>query len=253
MIRAVKYGAATGCKLPLALRWRIKKESPLLSGVSPSRLTEEISKIVHSSSPALIVRQLEAAGLYRYLQPNASTLMKENVSFREAYLSGFEAIVRTPDEEKPGWAMAALVRPYLETIADWNLEDPQEYYKTLFVAARRFVLPMNPPRVELDHAVRLIFAEHGLTVKHFRFPIRLAARPRDEEEGEGASGRSAAEGREASRRAPANETPATTAPTGEPPKKRRRRRKRKPAGGAETVKAPAGTPGSGQGAAGPEA
>jgi poly(A) polymerase len=28
---------------------------------------------------------------------------------------------------------------------------------------------MNPPRVELDHAVRLIFSEHGQNVKKIRY------------------------------------------------------------------------------------
>ncbi|MDR3191827.1 MAG: polynucleotide adenylyltransferase PcnB, partial [Treponema sp.] len=174
MIRAVKYGAATGFKLPLTLWWRIKKESSLLAGVSPSRLTEEISKIIHSSQAARIVARLEAMGLYRYLQPNASALMKEKPGFREAYLKGFEAFAAgAEDQEKSGRVMSALIRPYLEDMADWGTEDPQEYYKTIFVAARRFVLPMNPPRVELDRAVRLIFAEHGITVKRSRFPVRL--------------------------------------------------------------------------------
>jgi poly(A) polymerase len=242
MIRAVKYGAAAGFKLPLTLRWRIKKESPLLAEVSPSRLTEEICKIIHSAQAAQIVRQLEAAGLYRYLQPNASVLMKEKSAFREAYLGGFEALAGGADQEKPGQAMTALIRPYLEDMADWNTEDPQEYYKILFVAARRFVLPMNPPRVELDHAVRLIFAEHGIMVKRSRFPVRL----RDAEAGgEEPSDPGPAEGPETApvRKGPARhragrrasvapgEKPAAPAePGADPasgPKKRRHRRRRK--------------------------
>jgi poly(A) polymerase len=213
MIRAVKYGAAAGFKLPLTLRWRIKKDSPLLTGISPSRLTEEIGKIIHSSSAAPIVRQLEAMGLYRYLQPNASAMMKETPGFREAYLQGFEALASGADPEKTG--MTALIRPYLESVAVWDTEDPQEYYKTLFAAARRFVLPMNPPRVELDHAVRFIFAEHGLTVKRSRFPVRL----RDtEDEGPGPKPRAKPEAAE-DRIAEAAPAPG--------PKKRRRRRRRK--------------------------
>jgi poly(A) polymerase len=217
MIRAVKYGAATGFKLPLTLGWRIKKESPLLAEVSPSRLTEEIGKIVHSAQAARIVRQLESAGLYRYLQPNASALMKEKPAFREAYFAGFEALASGEDQEKPGRLMSALIRPYLEGIADWNTEDPQEYYKTLFMAARRFVLPMNPPRVELDHAVRLIFAEHGVTVKRARFPVRL----RDMGEGVEAGGAFAAPGRESAAEEEAGAGP------GPGPKKHRRRKRRK--------------------------
>jgi poly(A) polymerase len=122
--------------------------------------------------------------------------MKEKAEFQGAYLGGLEDLARASAEEKPGWLMSALIRSYLETIADWKTEDPQEYYKTLFIAARRFVLPMNPPRVELDYAVRLIFTEHGLTVKRSRLPTRSQA-----QDGEGEA----------------------------VPKKRRSRRRRKPA------------------------
>jgi poly(A) polymerase len=254
MIRAVKYGATTGFKLPLTLRWRIKKESPLLAGVSPSRLTEEMNKIVHSPQAERIVRQLEAMGLYRYLQPNASALMKEKPGFRDACLKAFEAAAAGAEPETPGRLMSALIRPYLEDMADWNTEDPQEYYKTLFVAARRFVLPMNPPRVELDQAVRLIFAEHGITVKRARFPVRLRE-GEDEEDASGAkspgSPKTAVPGRgspakhrgnrDAAGEALAAEAGVDPAPR---PKKRRRRRRKSPGSGEAAVPAadsPAGS------------
>ncbi|MDR2028904.1 MAG: polynucleotide adenylyltransferase PcnB, partial [Treponema sp.] len=48
MIRVVKYATLVGFKLPLRVRWKIKKQAPLLTPVSPSRLTEEIIKIIHS-------------------------------------------------------------------------------------------------------------------------------------------------------------------------------------------------------------
>jgi poly(A) polymerase len=261
MIRAVKYGAAVDFKLPLTLRWRIKKESPLLAGVSPSRLTEEIGKIIHSSQAARIVTRLEAMGLYRYLQPNASALMKEKPGFREAYLKGFEAPAAGTEPEKPGRLMSALIRPYLEDIAGWDTEDPQEYYKTLFVAARRFVLPMNPPRVELDQAVRLIFAEHGITVKRAHFPVRLregedeggAPGPKAPGSPKTLSGRGSPVKRRGNRDA-AGEGTAFAAEAGaglaSGPKKHRRRKRKSPESGEAAIPA-AGSPiGSSDGSSG---
>jgi poly(A) polymerase len=167
MIRAVKYAATTGFKLPLTLRWTIKKQAPLLAPVSPSRLTEEIFKIIHSSCAAQITESLEFFGLYEYLQPNASRLMKENPGFRSRYLKGLGDL-NQGGEAKPGETLAALIRDFLEDYTDWDA-GVTENYKNAFMAARQFVLPMNPPRMELDHAARLIFAEHGLTVKKMRF------------------------------------------------------------------------------------
>ena len=48
MLRAVKYAASTGFKLPVPLKRKICKSAHLLSPVSPSRLTEELLKIIIS-------------------------------------------------------------------------------------------------------------------------------------------------------------------------------------------------------------
>jgi poly(A) polymerase len=169
MIRAVKYAAATGCKLPLLLRWKIREQSALLKSVSPSRLTEEILKIIYSSGVARIVESLTEFGLYGYLQPEASALMREKGDFRLRYIKTMTELGRRVEEGlRPGESLAALVRDYLEDCIQWDA-DVTDTYKTAFMAARRFVLPMNPPRVELDQGVRLIFGEHGIAVKRAHF------------------------------------------------------------------------------------
>ncbi|MDR3166756.1 MAG: polynucleotide adenylyltransferase PcnB [Treponema sp.] len=172
MIRAVKYGAMAGFSLPFLLRWKIKGQSCLLTSVSPSRLTEELLKIIHSSSAALIVENLENRGLYEYLQPGASKLLKENSSFRDRYFKSLGAINQPGFTDAPGEALAAFIRDFLEDYIDWEGGGIAENYKNAFFAARQFVLPMNPPRAELDHGVRLIFADHGITIKKSRFSER---------------------------------------------------------------------------------
>jgi poly(A) polymerase len=179
MIRAVKYAAATGCKLPLSLRWKMRRQSALLSPVSPSRLTEEILKILHSPRAEEIVESLESFGLYAYLQPRASALMKRDPAFRQRYMRSFGALCGERDgAEVPGETLAVLIRDYLEDRIDWDA-GVAENYKSAFFDARQFVLPMNPPRIALDRGVRLVFAEHGITIKRsqsleegrIRFPI----------------------------------------------------------------------------------
>jgi poly(A) polymerase len=174
MIRAVKYGAATGFSLPVQLRWKIKKQSSLLATVSPSRLTEEIFKIIHSACAAAIVEALDAMGLYAYLQPNASRLMRENPGFRSRYLRSMELLNSDTFKNRPGEALGKLINDYLEDIVDWK-NSVMENYKILFAAARKFVLPMNPPRFELDYAVRRFFSSHGITVKKYHVTERRPA------------------------------------------------------------------------------
>jgi poly(A) polymerase len=164
MIRAVKYSAATGFTLPLSLKWKIKADSPLLTSISPSRLTEEIFKIIHSSQAARIVESLDDMGLYAYLQPQAAQLMKDNPRFRGRYLNSMAVLNQEGFKNLPGEALGALVNDYLEDIADWE-QGVTENYRACYTAARRFIRPMNPPRFELDYAVRRFFAANGITIK----------------------------------------------------------------------------------------
>jgi poly(A) polymerase len=205
MIRAVKYSAVTGLSLPLTLKWKIKQQSPLLAAISPSRRTEEIFKIIHSSQAARVVEVLDSMGLYQYLQPGAARLMREEAGFKERYLRSLAALNQDSFKNLPGEALGALINDYLENVTDWEW-GIAENYKTTFAAARAFVLPMNPPRFELDHAVRRFFAAHGITIKK----SHLMERPRSPI-------RESAEGRSADAE----------------PRKRRRRRSRRGSGNSE--------------------
>jgi poly(A) polymerase len=202
MIRAVKYSAATGFTLPLPLKWKIKAQLPLLAAVSPSRLTEEIFKVIHSPQAARIVKALDEIGLYAWLQPKAAQLMKENPLFRSRYLRSMAVLNQENFKDLPGEALGALVNDYLEDIANWELSTP-ENYRECFSSARKFVLPMNPPRFELGYAVRRFFAAHGVTIKKSHL-ADVASREQP----------------------PAQETESAAVATGTRRKRRRRKKKR---------------------------
>ncbi|MDR2182509.1 MAG: polynucleotide adenylyltransferase PcnB [Treponema sp.] len=222
MIRALKYAAVSDFKVPWLLLRRIKKESPLLAEISPSRLTEEMVKIVNSSAAAVIVESLDNAGIYGYLQKEAAALMKRDPLFRKKYL---ESLARDCGSDESGRSLSAMVRDYLEITRVWETkprgplskaEETQwaarlvDNFKTAFFEVRRFLLPVNPPKLELEKAVRMIFAEHGLEVRK----TRLFDRPRRPKSAEALP----AAGPETAVRAV---------------KKRRRRRGRKPGAAAE--------------------
>jgi poly(A) polymerase len=221
MIRAVKYGTTAEFTLPFLLRWKIRGQSRLLASVSPSRLTEEILKIVHSSAAARIVENLEAHGLYEHLQPGASRLLKEKGDFRARYLRSLGAINQPGAAPVPGESLAAFIRDFLEDYIDWDGGGIAENYKNAFFAARQFILPINPPRVELDRAVRLIFADHGITIKKSRFseregrphqPVRQGPQAREGGEGALNEGEGAAKRRRRRRRGRAPAGPGTPPP-----------------------------------------
>ena len=170
MIRAVKYAAAGEFSIPWLLKRRIKKESSLLEEISPSRLTEELSKIIRSPQASQIIERLEAFGLFGFLQKETSLLMKANPDFRRDYLNGFVDLVKNGYSPVDGKPLAALIRNYLEIKTVWNeiQKGSWDDYKSVYFNARRFILPMNPPKVELEQAVRLVFTEHGIDLKKIR-------------------------------------------------------------------------------------
>jgi poly(A) polymerase len=180
IIRAVKYAAMTGFKLPFSLKRTIRKQSCLLADVSPSRLTEEIFKIIHSSDALEIVEALDSLKIFGYLQPKAVELFKTMPGFRERYLKTFAALGSEDFKNLPGKALSCLIKDYLEKTVDWQgNEGPAETYRSAFILARKFVLPMNPPRVELEHALKIVFLEHGLSVRKSRFNERRRKKPKN--------------------------------------------------------------------------
>jgi len=175
MIRAVKYAAMTDFSLPVKLKWKIKSQSNLLTSISPSRLTEEIFKIINSGKTSAIVDLLDKMGLYSYLQPKAAELMRKNAGFRQKYLESLTALNGV--EKYHGQALGALFYDYLESIRSWEsgvIED----YKEVFNMARSFVIPMNPPRSEMEHALRKFLSNHGITRRpHPKPALESGAKP----------------------------------------------------------------------------
>ena len=170
MLRAAKYAATTGFKIPFLLRWKIKAQASLLAPISPSRLTEEISKILRTGRSSDIVDAMDRLGLFCYLQPNVSSLMKADTAYRAALLAGLsemDHIVGKDGETPMGRLLSYILRDFLDRIMDWK-SDNVEAYRSALAECRTFVLPMNPPRVELENAVRICFRERGVAVKKAR-------------------------------------------------------------------------------------
>jgi len=162
MIRAVKYAAICGFTLPMNLKMKISNQSHLLSSISHSRLTEEIFKIINSDKAAVIIGQLDKTGLYNYLQPSASSLMRKDAAFKKKYLESMAEL--KGEENLRGQALCALYRDYLESACELN-PGVIENFKEICKTARVFVLPMNPPRFELEYSLKKFLALRGVTVK----------------------------------------------------------------------------------------
>lgn len=179
MVRAVKYAVISEFKIPFFLRKKIKESASLLNKISSSRLTEEMIKIIKSPCAAKIIEELEFLDLYIHFQPAAVALIKNSLQFRQRYYKTLSGLNRNDvhdcgkkNSSILSLGLSALVRDYIDDNIDWETAG-EDNYKQMFALARKFVLPMNPPRIELGKAIHDIFAEHNINVKRWRCLDRL--------------------------------------------------------------------------------
>lgn len=173
MLRAVKYSATTHCSMPWQLRHKIKKSASLLSPISPSRLTEEILKIVNSGHAFDIVSEALDTDIYMYLQPAAADLIMSDREFERNYLANLkrlDALNTVEREARLGKKLVFIVKDFILSLTDWQKEIAEnsaagELYENTLNEVRRFVLPMNPPRVELEYAIRSALREIGVNIR----------------------------------------------------------------------------------------
>lgn len=184
MLRAVKYAATTGCRMSWFLKRKIRKSAHLLSPVSPSRLTEELLKIINSGHAYEIVSQALATDLYMYLQPTATAMMYSNHSFEKKYLESLKALdelVSKKHDARLGEKLVYLVYDFIAGLTDWSKEVQYtpaagELYVKTWRDCRNFILPMNPQRSELEYAIRVSLKKLGVSVRMSSGELRAATK-----------------------------------------------------------------------------
>ncbi|MCR5606652.1 MAG: polynucleotide adenylyltransferase PcnB [Treponema sp.] len=184
MLRAVKYAATTGCHMSWFLKRKIRKSAHLLSPVSPSRLTEELLKIINSGHAYEIVSQALATDLYMYLQPTATAMMYSNHSFEKKYLESLKALdelVSKKHDARLGEKLVYLVYDFIAGLTDWSKEVQYtpaagELYVKTWRDCRNFILPMNPQRSELEYAIRVSLKKLGVSVRMSSGELRAATK-----------------------------------------------------------------------------
>lgn len=173
MLRAIKYAAITGFRLPTKIKRKITHSAHLLSPISPSRLTEEMLKIINSSCAYEIIKKCLDTDLYMYLQPTATSLMAEKRAFEKKYMQNIkelDAFTITQPEARLGKKLVYLIYDFVAGMTDWDKEIEKhsptgELYKKTWKQVRNFVLPMNPQRTELEHAILITLKKLGVSIK----------------------------------------------------------------------------------------
>ena len=121
MLRAVRFAASRGLEIDAATRRPIHRLAGLLAHVPPSRLLDEMMKLLLSGHAAEAVAQLRKEGLHHGVLPLLDAAMGRAAGerFVEAALRSTDERVRAGKPVSPGFLFAALLWP--EVLAEWKV------------------------------------------------------------------------------------------------------------------------------------
>jgi poly(A) polymerase len=176
MLRAVRLSASRGLEIDAPTRRPIRRLAGLLAHVPPSRLLDEMMKLLLSGHAAAAVAQLRREGLHHGVLPllDAATGRTTGERFVGAALASTDERVRAGKTVMPGFLFAALLWP--EVQAEWKVLEAKglppvpALYQAMdhVMKAQASVLPI-PHRFGAD--MREIWALQP------RFPQRAGKRP----------------------------------------------------------------------------
>jgi poly(A) polymerase len=173
MLRAIKYSATANVKISFSLRHKIRVSSKLLSQISPSRLTEELLKIINSSHSFDIINEAIDTDLFMYLQPAATSMMFNDIKIQESYfnnLKKLDELNKKASNARLGSKLVFLLKDFTDSLTDWTKEVKSkspagELYSKTWRECRNFILPMNPQKKELEFAVKSILLSYGVNIR----------------------------------------------------------------------------------------
>lgn len=165
MIRAIKYQAATGFTLVGKLRRQIRRNADLLSQTPPSRMTEEVFKILLSGYSQGIFRECIAYKLLRHMVPAPAVLAGSDSRYRDRLLSRLGELdeeVRY-GEDRRSRAIAYLCGdyPFEHTSTGRQERIP---FPEAFAELKRLIRPLVPANKDVEMALVYLIRRR----KHYR-------------------------------------------------------------------------------------
>ena len=120
MLRAVRFAAKAGFAIDERTRKPIRELAHLLENVPPSRVYEEMQKLLLSGHAATSLRQLRSEGLHRGLLPLLDVMFEQPMGerFVTLALEQTDSRVRSGKSVSPAFLFAALL--WHEVLAAWK-------------------------------------------------------------------------------------------------------------------------------------
>jgi poly(A) polymerase len=184
MLRAVRFAASCELEIDAATRRPIHRLAGLLAHVPPSRLLDEMMKLLLSGHAAEAVAQLRRDGLHHGVLPLLDAAMGRAAGerFVSAALRSTDERVRAGKPVAPGFLFAAVLWP--EVQAEWKaLGEKGEHPVPALYRAADHVLRAQAGKLAIPHRfgadMREIWAMQPRFEQRFgKRPFRLLAHPR---------------------------------------------------------------------------
>jgi len=160
MLRAVRLAAKLGLQIEPATRAPIRKLSPLLQNVPPSRLFDEMLKLLLSGHAVESVKAMREHGLHRGLFPMLDMVLEQPLghSFIMLALRNTDQRIREDKPVSPGFLFAALL--WHEVLAEWkNLEDSGLHSMQALHQAMDQVIRMQAERLAIPKRYGAVMKE----------------------------------------------------------------------------------------------
>lgn len=152
MIRAIKYSVGGNLRMSGKMRRLIRKQADLLADISPSRITEEVFKILLSGRASPIMKECIDYGLFVHMVPNASKLAESDSSYRQGFLSRLADLdreVSEGNETRRARAIAYLAADYLYTKTESG-SGSRVPFNEAFSDIKSFISPLVPANRDVE-------------------------------------------------------------------------------------------------------
>ena len=139
----------------------------MLKDISPSRITEEVFKIIRSAHPDLIVQEMINFGIYGYLQTEANALCLQS-EFRTDYFSSLAELGKinsSTENLSLAKGLYYFIRDFTKkTVAELRKEEEAigVIVQKAKVLIRAYVKPINPPNIQLRSAIYSALEDCGI-------------------------------------------------------------------------------------------
>jgi tRNA nucleotidyltransferase/poly(A) polymerase len=166
MMRCLKYSVTCGFQVPFTLGLSIRSNARALLGISHSRLTEEMMKILLSGKAKGIFEAFDKYGLLECFVPRLGSEVKRDKTARErifSSLSEVDARATEVKERRIGRLIAPLAHACFDHAAldEAKKEGESSLFKEALASLRRMLEPLNLPRMELEIAVTYALRSGG--------------------------------------------------------------------------------------------